>query len=49
MELKTLADVRYLVDKHLPTQYRHKPSWRHVSSQIAKAADGEEDLVEICF
>jgi hypothetical protein len=47
--LKTLAEVRDLVDKHLPTQYRHKPSWRHVSSQIAKAADGEKDLLEICF
>ena len=49
MELKTLADIRDLVDKHLPTQYRHKPTWRHVSSQIAKAADGEKDLLEICF
>ena len=49
MKLKTLADVRDLVDKHVPTQYRHKPSWRHVSSQIAKAANGEKDLVEICF
>jgi hypothetical protein len=29
-----------LVDKHLPTQYHHKPAWRHVSSQIAKAATG---------
>jgi len=49
MELKTLADVRDLVDKHLPTQYRHKLTWRHVASQIAKAADGEKDLLEICF
>ncbi len=49
MDLKTLADVRDLVDKHLPTQYRHKPTWRHVSSQLAKAADGEKDLLEICF
>jgi len=22
--------------------------WRHVSTQIAKAADGEKDLLEVC-
>jgi len=48
VELKTLADVRDLVDRHLPAQYRHKPTWRHVSAQIAKAADGEKDLLENC-
>ena len=48
MKLSTLADVRDLVDKHLPAQYRHKPTWRHVSAQIAKAADGEKDLLENC-
>ena len=48
MKLSTLADVRDLVDKHLPAQYRHKPTWRHVSTQIAKAADGEKDLLEVC-
>jgi hypothetical protein len=48
MKLSTLADVRDLVEKHLPAQYRHKPTWRHVSSQLAKAADGERDLLEIC-
>jgi hypothetical protein len=48
VELKTLAEVRDLVDRHLPAQYRHKPTWRHVSAQIAKAADGEKDLLENC-
>jgi hypothetical protein len=48
VELKTLADVRDLVDRHLPAQYRHKPTWRHVSAQIAKAGDGEKDLLENC-
>ena len=46
--LSTLADVRDLVDKHLPKQYRRKPGWRHVSNEIAKAAQGEKDLLEIC-
>ena len=47
VELKTLADVRELVDKHaraVPPQ----ATWRHVSAQIAKAADGEKDLLENC-
>jgi hypothetical protein len=43
MKLSTLADVRDLVEKHLPEQYRRKPAWRHVSSEIAKAAEGETD------
>ena len=47
MKLQTLADVRDLVEKHLPTQYRHKPTWRHVSTEITKAAEGEKDLLEI--
>jgi hypothetical protein len=48
MNLKTLADVRDLVEKHLPEQYSRKPASRHVSTEIAKAADGEKDLLEIC-
>ena len=48
MKLSTLADVRDLVEKHLPEQYRGKPTWRHVSNEIAKAADGEKDLLEVC-
>jgi hypothetical protein len=37
-----------LVDKRLPEQYRRKPAWRYVSTEIAKAAEGEKDLLEIC-
>jgi hypothetical protein len=48
MKLSTLADVRDLVEKHLPEQYRRKPGWKHVSSQLAEAAQGERDLLEIC-
>jgi hypothetical protein len=48
MRLSTLADVRDLVDKHLPEQYRRKPAWRNVSTEIAKAAEGEKDLLEVC-
>jgi hypothetical protein len=48
IKLKTLADVRDLVEKHLPAQYRHRATWRHVSAQLAEAAEGEKDLLEIC-
>jgi hypothetical protein len=40
MKLTTLADVRDLVEKHLPAPYRHKATWRHVSNQLAEAAQG---------
>jgi hypothetical protein len=48
MKLSTLADVLDLVEKHPPEQYRRKAAWRHVSTEIAKAAEGEKDLLEIC-
>jgi hypothetical protein len=48
MQLSTLADVRDLVEKHLPEKCRRKPAWRHVSTEIAEAAEGEKDLLEIC-
>ena len=48
MKLLTLADVRDLVEKHLPQQYRRKLTWQHVSNEIAKAADGKKDLLEVC-
>jgi len=28
--------------------YRRKATWRHVSTEITKAAQGEKDLPEIC-
>jgi hypothetical protein len=46
MKLSTLADVRDLVEKHLPEQYRRKPTWRRVSNETAKA-DGEKDFLEV--
>ncbi len=48
MKLSTLADVRDLVEKHSPPTYCRKPAWKHVSSQLAEAAQGEKDLLEIC-
>jgi len=40
MTLKTLADVRQLVERHLPAECRERDTWRHVSDQLAQAARG---------
>jgi hypothetical protein len=37
-----------MVDKPLPEPYRRKATWRHVSTQLAEAAQGEKDLLEVC-
>jgi hypothetical protein len=40
MTLKTLTDVRELVERRLPADYRNRDTWRHVSKQLAQAANG---------
>jgi hypothetical protein len=40
MTLKTLADVRELVERHLPAECRERDTWRHVSKQLIEAAQG---------
>jgi hypothetical protein len=39
MTLKTLGDVRMLIERHLPAQCRAKDSWRHVAVELRKAAN----------
>ncbi len=36
----TLADVRTLIEKHLPAHFRDNRSWRHVAAELDKAAAG---------
>jgi hypothetical protein len=38
MMLTTLADVRALMEKHLPADRRERPTWRHVAIELDKAA-----------
>jgi hypothetical protein len=38
MTLTTLADVRELVERHLPAKWRERDTWRHVSKRLTKAA-----------
>jgi type II secretory pathway component PulL len=42
MTLKTLADVRTLVERHLPEDRRARSIWRHVAKQLADAASGAD-------
>jgi hypothetical protein len=47
MELATLADVRILVEKHLPAEYRSKFSWRQLAGLLRRAAEGQQDVAEV--
>jgi hypothetical protein len=40
MNLVTLANVRRLIERHLPEDRRNLPTWRHVRAELAKAAAG---------
>jgi hypothetical protein len=46
MTLKTLADVRALIERHLPEDRRERPTWRHVAGQITAAAWGTVDVAD---
>ena len=46
MELETLADVRILVEKHLPKEYRSKFTWRQLAGLLNRAAEGQQDVAE---
>jgi hypothetical protein len=47
MELDTLGDVRALVEKHLPAEYRTKFTWRQFAGMLRRAAEGKEDVAEV--
>ena len=47
MEMATLADVRILVEKHLPKEYRSKFSWRQLSELLKRAAEGQQDVAVV--
>jgi hypothetical protein len=40
MTLRTLADVRELVERHLPAECRERETWRHVADRLRHAARG---------
>jgi ABC-type cobalamin transport system permease subunit len=42
MRLTTLADVRELIDRHLPAHFRDKATWRVVAKDLKAAAQGAD-------
>jgi hypothetical protein len=47
MELATLSDVRILVEKHLPKEYRAKFAWRQLAGLLRRVAEGRQDVAEV--
>jgi hypothetical protein len=47
LTLETLADVRALVEKHLPAEYRAKFTRRHLAGLLKRAAEGQQDVSEV--
>ena len=44
MTLKTLADVRQLIEHRLPAEYREKATWSYLAARLTEAACGGNTL-----
>ncbi len=42
MTPSTLADVRVLVERHPPSEYRAKFTWRQLAGMVLRTAEGDE-------
>jgi hypothetical protein len=50
LTVRTISDVRVLVERHLPESHRDRPHWHAVSVAIAEAAiGGDVQEVEIAL
>jgi hypothetical protein len=47
LTLRTLDDVRALVEKHLPVESRCKFAWQQFAGLLRRAADGQQDVAEV--
>ena len=47
MTLTTLADVRELVERHLPDGHRQRSTWQHVEKQLNAAALGKVETIDV--
>jgi hypothetical protein len=43
----TLDDVRVLMQKHLPAEYRTKFAWRQLAAMLRRTAQGKTDCAEL--
>jgi hypothetical protein len=44
MKIATLADVRVLIEQHLPEHCRTKDTWRYVAARLSDAAGGGDPI-----
>jgi hypothetical protein len=51
INLTTLADVRALIDRHLPAHTHNDATWRYVREKLAEAARGGDtmDVAEVAL
>jgi hypothetical protein len=47
MKLATLDDVRVLMQKHLPAEYRAKFAWRQLAAMLRRTTQGKTDCAEL--
>ena len=48
MTIRTLADVRDLIDRHLPAETREKITWQYLARLLAEASRGA-DTVDVAL
>jgi hypothetical protein len=48
MTIRTLADVRDLIERHLPPETREKPTWQYLARLLAAASLGA-DMVDVAL
>jgi hypothetical protein len=41
------TNIRALIEKHLPAEYRPKFTWRQLAGMLRRAAQGKEDAAEV--
>jgi hypothetical protein len=45
--LRRSATSGFLVEKHLPKEYRSKFTWRQFAGLLKRAAEGQQDVAEV--
>jgi hypothetical protein len=48
MTIRTLADVRDLIERHLPAETSAKPTWQYLARLLAAASHGG-DMIDVAL